>query len=63
MYLFKKYKLRINTALVAQMVKSLPATLETLILSLDQQDPLEKEMATYSSILALKFHGQRSEAG
>ena len=63
MYLFKKYKLRINTALVAQMVKSLPATLETLVLSLDQQDPLEKEMATHSNILALKCHGERSEAG
>ena len=63
MYLFKKYKLRINTPLVAQMVKSLPAMLETLVLSLNQQDPLEKKMATPSSILALKSHRQRSMAG
>ena len=30
---------------------------------LGQEDPLEKEMATYSSILLAKFHGQRSLAG
>ena len=28
-----------------------------------QEDPLEKEMATHSSILAWKFHGQRSLVG
>ena len=28
-----------------------------------REDPLEKEMATHSSILAGKFHGQRSMAG
>ena len=28
--------------------------------SLGQEDPLEKEMAVYSSILAWKSHGQRS---
>ena len=33
------------------MVKSLPATLETLISSLGQEDLLEEEMATHSSIL------------
>ena len=31
--------------------------------TLGQEDPLEKEMATHSSILAGKFHGQRSLAG
>ena len=35
-------------------------TQETLILSLGWEDPLEKEMATHSSILAGKSHGQRS---
>ena len=30
----------------------LPAVEETLVQSLGQEDPLEKEMATYSSILA-----------
>ena len=38
--------------LVAQMVKNLAAMQETQVLSLDQEDPLEKEMATHSSILA-----------
>ena len=30
---------------------------------LGQEDPLEKEMASHSSILAWKIHGQRSLAG
>ena len=34
------------------MVKNLPAKLETWVQSLGQEDPLEKEMATHSSILA-----------
>ena len=37
--------------------------METWISSLGQEDPLEKEMATYSSILPGKFHGQRSVEG
>ena len=37
---------------MAQMVKSLPAMRETWVRSLDQEDPLEKDMATHSSILA-----------
>ena len=47
---------------MAQMVKSLPAMQETLILSLDQEDSLEKEMATHSSILAWRI-SQREELG
>ena len=39
-------------SLVAQMVKSLPAMQETWVQILGQEDPLEKEMATHSSILA-----------
>ena len=39
-------------SLVAQMVKNLPAMWETWDLSLGREDPLEKEMATHSSILA-----------
>ena len=39
-------------SLVAQMVKSLPAMQETWDRSLGQEDPLEKGMATLSSILA-----------
>ena len=38
--------------LVAQMVKNLPAVRETQVLSQGQEDPLEKGMATHSSILA-----------
>ena len=37
------------------MVKSLPAVQETWVQSLDQEDPLEKEMATHCSILAWKI--------
>ena len=40
---------------MAQMVKSLPATWETWVQSLGQEDPLEKEMAIHSSILAWKI--------
>ena len=39
-------------SLVAQMVKSLPAMQETWVQFLGQEDTLEKEMATHSSILA-----------
>ena len=36
---------------VAQMVKNLPAMLETQVPPLGREDPLEKEMASHSSIL------------
>ena len=36
---------------------------ETQVQSLGWEDPLEKEMAIHSSILAGKLHGQRSLAG
>ena len=39
-------------SLVAQMVQNLPAVQETEVQSLGQEDPMEKEMATHSSILA-----------
>ena len=42
-------------SLVAQMVKSLPVMWETWVWSLGLEDPLEKEMATHSSILAWKI--------
>jgi len=38
--------------LVAQTVKNLPAMQETRVQSLGQKDPLEKGMATHSSVLA-----------
>ena len=42
-------------SLVAQSVKNLPAMQETWVQSLGQEDPLEKETATHSSILAWKI--------
>ena len=44
-----------RASLVAQMIKYLPAMQETQVQSLGQEDPLEKEMATHSSILAWKI--------
>ena len=42
-------------SLVAQRLKPLPAMWETRVRSLGQKDPLEKEMATHSSILAWRI--------
>ena len=42
-----------DLSLVAQLVKNLPATQETLVQFLGQEDPLEKGYATYSSLLGL----------
>ena len=40
---------------MAQLVKSLPAMWETQVRSVGGEDPLEKEMATHSSILACRI--------
>ena len=48
-------KHKIECPLVAQTVKRLPTVWETWVLSLGQEDPLEKEMATHSSTLAWKI--------
>ena len=40
---------------MAQMIKNLPAMLETPVCFLRQEDPLEKGMATHSSILAWRI--------
>ena len=42
-------------SLVAQMVKDLSAMLENWVQSLGQEDPLEKGVATHSSILAWRI--------
>ena len=47
-------------SLVAQMVMNLPAMQETQVRSLDQEDSLEEGIATHSSILAWRIHGQKS---
>ena len=44
-----------RTSLVTQTVKCLPAMRETWVRSLGQEDPMEKEMAMHSSILAWKI--------
>ena len=41
-----------GASLVAQMVKNLPAMQESWVQTLGWEDPLEKRMATYASILA-----------
>ena len=46
---------KILVSLVAQRIKCLPAMQETRVLSLGWEDPLEKEMATHSSILAWRI--------
>ena len=43
------------TSLVTQRLKRLPGMLETQVRSLGREDPLEKEMATHSSILAQRI--------
>ena len=60
-FLCTKVSLRVSltlilwASLVAQIVKSLPTMPETRVLSLGQEDPLEKEMAIHSSSLAWKI--------
>ena len=52
----------IRASQAAQTVKNLPAMQENWVQSLGWEDPLEKDMATHTSILAGEFHGQRSLA-
>ena len=44
-------------------VKNQPASQEAWVLSLGQEDPLEKEMATYSSILSWEIPWTEEPAG
>ena len=53
---------RLSSSSSTQMVRNLPAVQETWVQSLGQENLLEKEMATHSSIHG-EFHGQRSLAG
>ena len=50
-------------SLVAQTVKRLPTMRETWVRSLGQEDTLEKEMATHSSIHAWKIPWTKEPAG
>ena len=47
--------LQLGASLVAQRLKRLPAMRETWVRSLGLEDPLEKEMATHSSIVAWRI--------
>ena len=51
------------TSLVAQRVKRLPTMRETWVRSLGREDPLEKEMATHSSVLAWRVLGTAEPGG
>jgi hypothetical protein len=46
-----------RASLGAYLVKNPPAMQETWVRSMDWEDPLEKGMATHSSILACTVHG------
>ena len=48
---------------MAQMVKNLPVRKEIRVRSLGQEDPLEKEMAAHSSILAWRIPGTEQPGG
>ena len=50
-------------SLVAQRLKHLPAMQETWVRSLGQENPLEKEMATHSSVLAWRIPGTAEPGG
>ena len=50
-------------SLVAQRLKRLPAVQETWVPSLGREDPLEKEMATHSSILAWRMPWMEKSGG
>ena len=52
-----------GASLVAQMVKSLPVMQETWVRSLSWEDPLEKGMATHSSILAWEIPWREKPGG
>ena len=51
------------TKVVVQSVKNLPAMQETWVRSLDQEDPLEKEMAIRSSIHARRIPWAKEPGG
>ena len=46
---------KVRASLITQMVNNLPAMQETWVRSLGQEDSLENEMATHSSILAWRI--------
>ena len=63
LYIYDSTIQYIETSLVAQMVKLLPAMWETGVQSLGREDILEKEMATHSSILTWKIPWMEEPSG
>ena len=63
MHIFMIPFLEWRAFLVAQMLKNLPAMLETQVWSLDQEDPLEKEMAIHSGILVWRVPWREEPGG
>ena len=64
LYILNMYRKEKKKRLEAvQMLKNLPAMLETQVRSLSQEDPLEKEMATHSSILAWRIQWTEEPGG
>ena len=52
-----------GASLITQLVKNLPAMQAIWVRFLGQEDPLEKEMATHSNILAWKIPGTEEPGG
>ena len=52
-----------KASLIAQLVKNLPATQETLVQFLGREDPLEKEWQPTPALLPGKPHGWRNLVG
>ena len=64
MLYFNMHSLNCNLAsLVPQRLKRLPLMWETWVRFLGQEDPLEKEMATHSSILAWRIPWMEESGG
>ena len=63
LFLFNIRYIILLASLVAQMVKNLPAMQETQVQFLGQEDPLEKGMATHSSILAWRIPWMEETGG
>ena len=57
------YRLTHRASLVTQRVKNLPAVQETQVQSLGREDPLEKGLATHSSILAWRVPWSEESGG
>ena len=60
---FNKFQVTVRGISGGSAVKNPPALQEMQVRSLGREDPLEKEMATHSSILAWEILGQRILVG